>query len=529
MNRKFALLLLASLLAGCNLTADPMTPTTPPTEISIIITPTHAPTGIPTETPLPAPTESPTIAPTETTIPTETAVPSPTYTPSVTPTASITPQATIPFRFDQWARVELPASITGGATIPLVVFTNSNDQTTISNLATAQPENTVETVFLVNPQFPTSRIELLQLTATTGSQIFPSEAGTAIAYYKSEGALSGLYVLNLDTGLSGRIAPITSMVQRGISSAPAWSPDGKLLAFTLATGYDLDIFLFDRDASTRTTLISSGAYDFYPAWSPDGRYIAFVSDRATCPSWNPADENACDALTTTPPVGGTVHLLEVATGEIRQVSDQFVTEPPRWINNTLLVFAAGDRTDILNPRRTLWQANIPGQSVRQVFLAGEEDGLYLADTWSPDGTQVLFQHVTPTGVEIILMTIDGEVLKTSGDNLVFPRFGMSATWASTGRRIAVGGLGGECPYGVRVTDEVFDLVATGTAPPTMCSPEYSPDGRYVAFSGISAAPDRRNPDGRIDVYVADENGYGLRNLSADLRGSQSFIGWLGGK
>lgn len=224
--------------------------------------------------------------------------------------------------------------------------------------------------------------------------------------------------------------------------------------------------------------------------------------------------------------------MDMETRVVRQISDQYVTEPPTWINNTLLAYAVGDGQDLLRPERTLWVANIPGQTTRQIAIAGREDGLSLSEVWSPDGSRVLFQSVTPTTTSIVLMnTADGRVIREETEALVFPRYGLRASWSPSQERIALGGTGGECPYGVRVIDDVFSVpfVASGSPRPTMCSPAFSPDGRFIAFMGVSSVRDRLNPDGRLDVYVADYNGFGQRSLTADLRGSMTLIGWLGGR
>jgi Tol biopolymer transport system component len=535
MIKRHALLCLMLVLAGCNLASSDtaLTPEATAEIVTILITPTSDPMAI-TATPSPDATVTdipvlPTDTPTEFQTQPPTATATTPSTPTVASTPSLTPFPTVPFRFDNWQQLTLPTIIQGGVNQPYILFTNTNDQTTISNLATAQPENTTMIVYLANPDFPEQSIELLTLTATTGTQIFPAGAGTAVAYFRDDVSARGLYILNLENGLAGRVAAMDSLTQRGMFAPPQWSPDGEQLAVTLATGYDLDIFLYDRGGAGRINLTNHGAYDFFPAWSPDGRSLAFVSDRATCPSWIPGEPDACDALTDAPPIGGTVHLLNIETGEVRQISDQLVTEAPRWINNSLLVFAAGDRTDLLNPQRTLWLANIPGDTVQQIALPGDEQGIYLSDTWSPDGRRVLLQRVTADSAELLLMGFDNTLLKQGNDLLVFPRFGLHAAWSPNGDRIALGGTGGQCPYGVRVADSNFDLVSTGTPPPSMCAPEFSPDGRYIAFMGVNASPDRRNPDGRIDVYSATFNGYNQKNLTASLRGSNALIGWLGGE
>lgn len=527
-------MVMVSLLAACNLSNAP-TVTDPLTPIAVVITATLTDTpnapAVVAESLAPSATNAASETPTTTASPTDASTATNAAPPTLTATPSLTPQATVGFRFDNWVRVELPASMLGGTTKPMVIFTNSNDQATITSLSTARPENENLIVYAIDPDFSQTRVTLLELNAATGNRIYPSESGKALAYFRDGGVAPGLYILNMADGLAGRIAAVNTLVQRGIYAPPAWSPDGERLAVTLATAYDLDIFLYARDGSKREPLTStvSGAYDFYPVWSPDGRYIAFVSDRATCPSWIPGDANACDPLTTPQPLGGQVYIVDLETEEVRQISEEYVTEPPYWVNNTLLAFAVGDGQDLLKPERTLWLANIPGKTARQVALPGDTDSLYLSDVWSPDGTKVLFQHVTTSSASLVLMNTDGTVVQERTDDLLFPRYGLRASWSPLVERIALGGTSGECPYGMRVVDPDFEFISSGKPAPTMCNPVFSPDGRFIAYTGVSSVQDRANPDGRSDVYTSDYNGFGQRNLTVDLRGSMNLIGWLGGK
>lgn len=68
--------------------------------------------------------------------------------------------------------------------------------------------------------------------------------------------------------------------------APAWSPDGKWIAFTSWRTGSQQIFIVNADADCsgstckRALNISQNKFtDLEPAWSPDGKKIAFVSDR----------------------------------------------------------------------------------------------------------------------------------------------------------------------------------------------------------------------------------------------------------
>jgi len=402
------------------------------------------------------------------------------------------------------------------------MFINSNDQTTIGNIATAQPSTEIETIYFASPDNAAARTEILQLPSSTGGQIYPSPAGNSLAYFKQDGAVTGLYVLNLENGFSARVLPVQSLLARGFLNQPTWEPSGEQFAIALETGYDLDIFVLGRDGTGQTNLTNSGSQDWSPVWSPDGRFIAFLSDRATCPSWRPGD-NACSADSDPLPISGTLHLINIATGEITQVSDETVSEPPRWLNGRLLTFASGDTLDLLNPQRNIWLADVDSGTVTQAALPDDGENIqYLSESWSPDGNRVLFQRATATDVELVLLSLNGQVIERTTE-LTFPRFGMVASWSADGSRLAIGGVDGQCPYGIRVTENNLDFVARGNPPPSMCDPVFSPDGSQIAFTGV-------NPrvDGRIDIYTANANGFGAVNLTVDLRGSIELIGWVGG-
>ena len=187
-------------------------------------------------------------------------------------------------------------------------------------------------------------------------------------------------------------------------------------------------------------IVQDGSYNFHPAWSPDGAYLAFLSDRDSCASWIPGDPGACDPQLDAPPTAGQVYVLETATGEITRVSEDETSEPPRWIDDRLLAFSGGDPLDLLNPSRTLWLASMPVGVAREIRLADSgTTPLYISESWSQDGQRVLFQNVeNATSTELVVMDAGGARLDTI-DALSFARFGMQASWAPDGERIAVGG------------------------------------------------------------------------------------------
>lgn len=60
---------------------------------------------------------------------------------------------------------------------------------------------------------------------------------------------------------------------------PAWSPDGKQIAFSALKGGVLDLYLYTLDSKTLQQLTDDPFADLDPEWSPDGREIVWVTDR----------------------------------------------------------------------------------------------------------------------------------------------------------------------------------------------------------------------------------------------------------
>jgi TolB protein len=66
--------------------------------------------------------------------------------------------------------------------------------------------------------------------------------------------------------------------------APAWSPDGKRLAFVSdRADNNEEIYVMNRDGTGIVRLTNNPANDGWPTWSPDGTQIAFQSDRDSGP------------------------------------------------------------------------------------------------------------------------------------------------------------------------------------------------------------------------------------------------------
>lgn len=105
-----------------------------------------------------------------------------------------------------------------------------------------------------------------------------SPDGKHVAFAGYERGRSAVFVLTL-ASLSAR----TLVADPGVNGAPAWSPDGRSIALTMSSGGSADIWVIDVETGTRRQLTTSRAIDTEPTWSPDGRSIAFTSDRGGNP------------------------------------------------------------------------------------------------------------------------------------------------------------------------------------------------------------------------------------------------------
>lgn len=105
-----------------------------------------------------------------------------------------------------------------------------------------------------------------------------SPDGRQIAYVSFEERRSIVYVQNVADGKRRKVAQ-----SPGINSAPAWSPDGRSLALVLSKGGNPDIYVMRIDDGSLRQLTRHTAIDTEPAWAPNGRELVFTSDRGGRP------------------------------------------------------------------------------------------------------------------------------------------------------------------------------------------------------------------------------------------------------
>ncbi|HUG21930.1 Tol-Pal system beta propeller repeat protein TolB [Piscinibacter sp.] len=105
-----------------------------------------------------------------------------------------------------------------------------------------------------------------------------SPDGRELAYVSFERQKAIVYTQDVASGKRRVLANF-----RGSNSAPAWSPDGKSIAVTLSQAGGSQLYLMGRDGGAPRRLTNTSAIDTEPAFSPDGQTLYFVSDRGGSP------------------------------------------------------------------------------------------------------------------------------------------------------------------------------------------------------------------------------------------------------
>jgi Tol biopolymer transport system component len=187
---------------------------------------------------------------------------------------------------------------------------------------------------------------------------------------------------------------------------PAWSPDGRLIAFVSRRDGRSHIYVIRADGTGLRRLTDSAPDDSSPTWSPDGRRIAF---------------SRVGELFVVPLRGGPARRIGAGVGG--EALD------PAWSPDGRLI--AYDYRPPGYSIREIWVVRPDGKGRRQVTRIRE---VSTRPAWSPDGRRIAFQSDVQGGhVEIYSIGLDGKGLRRetrSGIDTFDP------DWSPDGRRIA---------------------------------------------------------------------------------------------
>lgn len=319
--------------------------------------------------------------------------------------------------------------------------------------------------------------------------------------------------------------PITSFP--GLELSPAFSPgagDRVAFAWRGAQQDNWDIYVQVVGAGNPLRLTDHPAVDFNPAWSPDGRFVAFARfEKGKCeirqvPALGGAEVKLADCeFNETPALAWSPDGKWLAWPDRAQANEPFrivlfelassqkraLTAPPAGTLGDLDLAFAPDSQSLAFLRSPVpgvedaWIINLTGGEPRRVTTDNVK--VHGVD-WTPDGLHLVYASNRGGLFSLWRSAIDGgepQALGVGGGNADAP------TVAPDGRRIAYELWQDEANIYRLDLKQTSDAQATKLLFSTRWdwNPAYSPDGARIAF-----VSDRR---GSSEIWTADKDGANL--------------------
>jgi TolB protein len=294
---------------------------------------------------------------------------------------------------------------------------------------------------------PTADIYLVDVTRQLSARISPfpladniepawSPDGKWLAFISRESisAPFRLYVMTMDGHGVQAVAP--NMRANGL---PAWSPDGSKIAFPVIVNGSPQTAIADASTGEAYVVNLTGGSDSPPLWSPDGVWVMYLSYRDGNPRLYAADVN-CNQQE---------HGCRFNDKRIMR-SAGIGTWPPSWSpDGRTLAFTAALQGD---SELYLAESNCPTVStdcMENVRRITDNTAVDYAPVWSPDGKHIAFIS-NRDGVNNLYLidtaTMETRQLTTSG-------ILGEVAWSADGKHIALVTWGGGRP-GIEVVDPV---------------------------------------------------------------------------
>jgi len=218
----------------------------------------------------------------------------------------------------------------------------------------------------------------------------------------------------------------------GPNVSPAWSPNGKRLAFRAANA-DIfeasDIWIMHADGLEQTNLTKDKQSNWGATWAPDGKHILFNSARdggkphlylmnpdgsglmRLCPhsnlweeysSWSP-DGTKIAFSSNVGFSSWVIYVMNADCSGLRQLTNGPGEDGgQRWSPDGKKMAFTSNRTG----QAEVYLMNVDGSQQTRLTTSPKATSFSGPD-WSPDGTKLLYLHSLANGGEIWIMNADG--------------------------------------------------------------------------------------------------------------------------
>ncbi|WP_233155039.1 Tol-Pal system beta propeller repeat protein TolB [Candidimonas nitroreducens] len=206
-----------------------------------------------------------------------------------------------------------------------------------------------------------------------------SPDGKRLAYVSFE---SGKPVVYLQTLATGQRFPVANF--KGNNSAPAWSPNGQQLAIVLSRDSISQIYTINADGSGLRRVMRSPLIDTEPSFTPDGGSLIFTSDRGGSPQ---------------------TYKVPVSGGEAQRITfnGSYNVSPHLSPDASNLVYV----TRRGGAFRIALQNMSSGSE--QLLTNGPDDQ---SPSFAPNGMQILYSSIQGGRSVLAVVSIDGRVRQT---------------------------------------------------------------------------------------------------------------------